>query len=382
MTRIVVYNDSWSTFGGGEKYACALAAALASQKGTGVSLLAGIPDLTRERLEEYFNLDLGSVEVPLISRQEIKARLAEADIGIIISNFRPYRRKAGRTVYVLQIPYPPITPITIGKKLLRGKLRDGVKDLFRKQLLRLAQKADLTIVYSEFVRDVLARHHGIHAQVLYPPIDDFGESRNKRNVILSVGRFFTGPYNDKRYDVTIEAFKQLYDRLETTCWEYRIVGSCADDRPSRRHVARLRAAAAGYPVTFCVNSPYGDLRRHYQEASIFWHAAGFGIDERRSPDRLEHFGMSTVEAMSAGCIPVVINAGGQKEIVRHGTSGFLWSTRAQLMESTLRLINDPSAAVLLREGARKRYEDFAGAQFPHHVRTLMKQKGIIADGTD
>ena len=59
------------------------------------------------------------------------------------------------------------------------------------------------------------------------------------------------------------------------------------------------------------------LRQLYAQARIFWHAAGYGeCDER--PELSEHFGMATVEAMSAGCIPVVINKGGQPEIVEHG----------------------------------------------------------------
>ena len=380
MIRIVVYNGSWSTFGGGEKYSCALAGALTALEGATVSLLVDVPDITRERLEQYFNLDLRSVEVTRISPREISARLAEADLGVIISNFRPYGLRARRNVYVLQIPYPLINLVTIGKKLVRGELREGLKDVSRKLLLRVARNADLTLVYSEFVRDVLARHHSVHAQVLYPPIDDFGGTGPKRNVILSVGRFFTGPYNDKRYDATIDAFKELYNRCDDKSWEYRIVGSCADDEFSRRYVARLREAAAGVPVTFCVNIPYPDLRREYQHAAIFWHAAGFGLDETSVPDRMEHFGMSTVEAMSAGCIPVVINAGGQKEIITHGTSGYLWNTRTQLLDTTLGVIGNPAAAAVMRHEARKRYEEFAGPRFARLARELMHKQGIISDG--
>jgi glycosyltransferase involved in cell wall biosynthesis len=54
----------------------------------------------------------------------------------------------------------------------------------------------------------------------------------------------------------------------------------------------------------------------------------------------EHFGLTTVEAMSAGCVPIVINKGGQKEIVEDGISGFVWNTPDQLIEKTIFLFQN------------------------------------------
>jgi glycosyltransferase involved in cell wall biosynthesis len=372
----VLYNASWSTFGGGEKYSCALALAAAGIGGTQVSLLVDSPGVTVNGLEEYFHLDLSSVEVVRGTRREALHHLDGADLGIIVSNVYPMRVRARRTMYVLQIPYPPFTPLSLGAKFARGELRDAAKDLLRMQLLREARTADVSLVYSDFVRDALARHHGIHARVLYPPIDDFGPVGNKRQVILSVGRFFRGPYNDKRYDVLVDAFKLLCDRSPGLSWEYRIVGSCTEDEPSRRYVERLREDAAGYPVILRVNAPYAELRQEYQQASVFWHAAGYGVDEHRHPDRMEHFGMSTVEAMSAGCIPVVANAGGQREIVAHGSTGYLWTTREELIEHTLELISGPSTASAMRHAARHRAADFSARQFTGRAQELFHSLGV------
>ena len=52
---------------------------------------------------------------------------------------------------------------------------------------------------------------------------------------------------------------------------------------------------------------------------------------------MEHFGMTTVEAMSAGCIPVVINKGGQKEIVT-SDCGYTWDDPKQLVSYTEQLL--------------------------------------------
>ena len=55
---------------------------------------------------------------------------------------------------------------------------------------------------------------------------------------------------------------------------------------------------------------------------------------------MEHFGITTVEAMSFGAVPVVINKGGQKETVSEGVNGFRWETEQECVEKTKKLIDD------------------------------------------
>ena len=58
-----------------------------------------------------------------------------------------------------------------------------------------------------------------------------------------------------------------------------------------------------------------DILNEYKLAKIYWHASGFGEDLETHPEKAEHFGITTVEAMINGLVPIVIDAGGQKEIV-------------------------------------------------------------------
>jgi glycosyltransferase involved in cell wall biosynthesis len=83
--------------------------------------------------------------------------------------------------------------------------------------------------------------------------------------------------------------------------------------------------------------------------------------------------MSTVEAMSAGCIPVVVNRGGQKEIVSHGKSGYLWNTLDELLEHTALLINDPGQRSAMQQIARQRFQDFDRQHFSSKLISLFKQ---------
>ncbi len=50
--------------------------------------------------------------------------------------------------------------------------------------------------------------------------------------------------------------------------------------------------------------------------------------------------MTTVEAMSAGAVPVVFNSGGHRETVAHAADGFLWDEPHELAAHTERLMAD------------------------------------------
>ena len=91
-----------------------------------------------------------------------------------------------------------------------------------------------------------------------------------------------------------------------------------------------------------VDASGAEVDRLYREASIYWHATGLGEDLDADPVRAEHFGITTVEAMSAGAVPVVIAAGGQTEIVRDGVEGSTFTDLDGLVRATRALVDDPA----------------------------------------
>jgi glycosyltransferase involved in cell wall biosynthesis len=378
MKSIMLYNASWSSFGGGEKYLCAAADELSRDESLDVRMLMDDPGITRERLRTYFNLPLERARLETCTRSEVGHRLRSTDACIIMSNFVPFGRPAPVTVYVLQIPYPPLTARMIAADAASGRFREAAKNVLRRRLMSDARRSQGVIVYSRFVAGVLAANHGVNATVIHPPIDDFASTGPKTHSILSVGRFFVGPYNDKRYDILIDAFKHLCDRNLNQDFTYWIVGSASDDPATGAHIDSLRARAAGYPITFVVNASYDSVRTMYGRASIFWHAAGFGVDERARPDRAEHFGMSTVEAMSAACVPVVVRKGGQKEIVSHAESGYLWESPEELIEHTAALIASPERLRAVQPRARERSLAYDRSHFSDSLRTFIRGLGLIA----
>ena len=103
-----------------------------------------------------------------------------------------------------------------------------------------------------------------------------------------------------------------------------------------------------------------ELKQLYGKASIFWHACGLN---EKNPRLIEHFGMTTVEAMQNYCVPIVIDGGGQREIVEQGLSGFRFTTKEELQSYTLKLIYDDNLRQKMAENAYERSQNFTKEEF-------------------
>lgn len=223
---------------------------------------------------------------------------------------------------------------------------------------------------SRFTQKWVRRYWNRESHVLYPPVDvETFTPLPKRPWILSVGRFFAGSHNKKHMEM-VEAFRQMVDEgLEG--WELHLVGGSTPGQEHQRYLARIRARARGYPIHVRADVPFPELKRLYGESSIYWHAAGLAEDEEKDPARFEHFGITTVESMAAGCVPIVIARGGQPEIVHHGKDGFLWQSIPELKKQTWILTRDPALRDRMAKAAVERSRDFGWDQFAARLDYLM-----------
>jgi glycosyltransferase involved in cell wall biosynthesis len=360
MKNIFVYSPYWSTRGGGEKYILELSAVLSRAIQSRVTLLSTSTGVDKQLLEQFSNIDLTSIAfLSLKSIADLRRVVGNADCFICLSNVRKIQTRARSHVQIIQIPYAKITAASMGVKLLRGEFRESAKDLLRSRMLIFARnRADRVLTYSAFVHNVLEKNFGIGNTVAPPPIRDmFVEGYRKKNIILSVGRLFSGLYNNKRYDVLTDAFRSMCD-AGLAGWEYHIIGTAATDHRSQKMIRELQTRNSNYPVVFHINESFDVMKRYYNEANLFWHAAGYEVDENLHPENVEHFGMTTVEAMSAKCIPIVIKKGGQTEIVTHEVNGFLWDTMSALISRTFSTIHQLEELQPMREHARERFHAY------------------------
>ena len=363
-----------STLGGGEKYLGVAAAALRdAYPQHHVEIVSPVP-ADRARYERVLDLDLAGIELrsgvqrvtpvhrmvarmpalrPLRNRlvaRQAALQTAAYDLWLGMVYVIPASSSARRSVMLCQFPYP----------LRTTALRRGV-DTF-----------DPIVCQSEYVRRCVARYWQRDAEVLFPPIDvptEEPEWGAKRPFILSVGRFVAGGHN-KRHDVLAQAFRDLCDG-GLSGWELHLVGTVHQDEASLAYYRRVLEAAQGYPIHVHADASYAELTRLYGQASIYWHAAGYEVDGERRPEDLEHFGMTTAEAMAHGAVPVVIARGGQPEVVRDGVDGHLWGDLDGLRGRTRELAADPARLRALGEAARASSRRFSREAFRQRLLEIL-----------
>ncbi|MCX6724484.1 MAG: glycosyltransferase family 4 protein, partial [Candidatus Shapirobacteria bacterium] len=223
---------------------------------------------------------------------------------------------------------------------------------------------------SFFTKGFIDKEFGIKSSIVYPPVDiNSFKPLKKENIILNVARFTTLLHN-KRQDVLVESFKRLLkENTKVKDWKLILAGGAEE---GKELVARLKKISIGYPIEIITNPQFNHLKQLYGQAKIFWTAAGFGFDELKEPEKMEHFGITTVEAMAAGCVPLVINKGGQKEIVKEGKNGLLWEKETELIAKTLSLMRNEGKWQELSKEAQKRSKDFSEKIFFHRIREIIK----------
>ncbi|KKQ67199.1 MAG: hypothetical protein US86_C0001G0126 [Candidatus Daviesbacteria bacterium GW2011_GWA2_38_24] len=246
-------------------------------------------------------------------------------------------------VYLL---YPKFTVNQIPSPLFK-ELQDRINTRLRAGIFRNLSKRlesyQVIMANSEFTKRWVHNYWKRESKVVNPPVEMLFDKYSlakfkKKNWICSVGRFFVLGHS-KRQDILIEAFKKLCDQ-GLTGWKLHLVGGVSPDPKTLQYVSYLKEQARGYPVVFHFSATREEVEQVYLNSKIYWHAAGFNSKGTKEPIKLEHFGITTVEAMSAGCVPVVINQGGQIEIIGNSDSGFLWDKTEELINYSTRLIND------------------------------------------
>lgn len=259
------------------------------------------------------------------------------------------------------------------------------KQLFPKWEMRLhggpgvTKRSDLEsydriITISEFSRKWIRNYWHLDSKILYPPVNTslFKPAKQKKNWIVHVGRFFVTGHSKKQLDLA-QAFTRMVDEYTLKGWELHFVGSVHEGEMHRQYFEQVKLQSEGYPVHFHTDVTFSELQEILGQAKIYWHATGLDEHEDKNPIVFEHFGITTVEAMASGCVPVVIRGGGQREIVTAGT-GFLWSTREELLEQTMRLIKDSELLNEYRENALQRAKYFDRPMFKERLKELLEMQ--------
>lgn len=197
---------------------------------------------------------------------------------------------------------------------LNNKLRAGV---FSNPLERL-RSYQVILANSSFTQKWIKNYWQRESILLYPPVEllfnkhEINYSKKKK-WICSVGRFFMLGHG-KKQEILIKAFKKFYDSGNSD-WELHLCGGISTEESSLDFLERLKSEVDGYPVHFHLNVSRNEVEKILINSKIYWHATGYGENEKTNPIKFEHFGIAPVEAMSAKCIPILFNGGGLREII-------------------------------------------------------------------
>ena len=361
--KIGIYDPYLDDLGGGEKYMMTIAEVLS--KDHEVSVFWDKPEDLKP-LTQRFALDISKIKVvknifsPSISLPSRFLESKKYDAIIVLSDGSiPV---LGTKLYVhFQQPFPNI------QAGFKNKLK-GIK-------------VNAYFCNSEFTKSYIDKEFGIQSKVIYPPIDIKPIKVQKENIILTVGRFRVkdvttvkgenaSPVGDyKKQGIMIKAFSQMV-KEGLSGWKFIIATSVNENE--REIFEEFKKQAKDFPIEFLVNKTNSELWETYSKAKIYWHASGFGEDLTNHPEFAEHFGISTVEAMGAGAVPVVISAGGQKEIVTNERDGYLWETIEELKSFTLKLVENKKLLSDMSSQATKVADLFGGNRFEQEIKSLIK----------
>jgi glycosyltransferase involved in cell wall biosynthesis len=175
------------------------------------------------------------------------------------------------------------------------------------------------------------------------------------NTLLYTGRV----HPEKGVRLLIEAFAQLPPALRQR-WRVQIVGpwETAYGGGGEAHLAELKTATAPVAdrIEF-VGRIFDEARliAHYRAARVFVYPS--------LAEKGETFGLAALEAMAAGCAPVVSNLACFQDFIRAGTNGLIFDHRAaasatELARTLGALLSDEVKLSSLRRAAWATARDY------------------------
>ncbi|HEY2934926.1 MAG TPA: glycosyltransferase family 4 protein [Acidobacteriota bacterium] len=229
------------------------------------------------------------------------------------------------------------------------------RDRLHRALVRrfdIVKAGFIVVSLCEHTRDLLQSvHPGIETAVLYPPVDAavFENRVQKENIIVNLGRYAT---QKRQLDLLAQA-KHLPD------YQFIFMGPGQGSRYFQRCRDYVKEQGLAN-VELKGLAPLTELRSTLARAMFYVHMF-----------RSEPFGMATAEAIAAGCIPVVPDSWGNREIVVKPELRF---KQDQEIVSIIRNIEgNPARAGDYRADLQKHVQKFDKAVFTVEFQRLVDE---------
>jgi glycosyltransferase involved in cell wall biosynthesis len=267
----------------------------------------------------------------------------------------------GGIVYVNAIPLR-LTHLFPGviqpKPAIKWKIYSRVYSLF---LRCLGGATDTVVANSKFTQNIIEKYLGKRALVINPPVASNTRAsrvnwKNRENRVVTISRFRSA----KGLEIIPEIASYVKD-----C-EFVLIG-IADNESGRclnelfEEVERLRVKNH---VHIFKNKQYGFTLAALSTAKVFLHT-----------QRTEAFGMSIVESMAAGCVPIVPRTGGPWIDIldcQEGRYGFSYRSPMEAADKIKLLLNDESLRSEVSVRAIERSMVFDSAVFEKKLLSVVE----------
>lgn len=385
MKRILILNPYIPTLGGGEKHMGYLCQFIEQYYNYDVIIdilvhnyneidIHAIDYVTIEDINDQFGLELKRTRIRKLDIKKPTSKIEtyknnrmvenitkEYDLFVNFMFMSKHIGKAKKNIYECMFP-PHRYASECGKEIWKKMIAKYFD-------IRFFNSYQSMIANSKYTQHWLATFwkKARKETCIYPPVFHEKEiegryiESKKDNIIISVGRFFVADHSKKQLEM-LEFFVKNYDFLKD--YEYHLVGAVSNLPKDIEYLNKIKRLAEKVDNVFVhENYPFNKLMDLYGRAKIFWHGTGYGIDENKEPEKMEHFGITTVEAMSYGVVPVVINKGGQKETVEQGVNGFRWNDGEECIKYTLQLVKNDSLRENMANISVQRAKEYSIEEF-------------------
>jgi len=217
------------------------------------------------------------------------------------------------------------------------------------------------VTNSTFLKSILSHQLGRQAIVVYPPVDvesftPVSRHRTRESLVVTVSRFRPGK--------TLEVIPAIAHRVHA---RFVILGP--SDHGSKTTIQNLQRLARRWKVQDRIqlrtNEPRSALIRWVSQAKVLLHTQVF-----------EAFGMAVVEAMAAGCVPLVPEQGGPwTDILKQepGRYGYAYGNAAEAANKIRLLLEDEALRRDVAARACQRAEAFTTDRFTRRMVQIVEE---------
>jgi len=224
----------------------------------------------------------------------------------------------------------------------------------------------LILTNSKFSASMISKFLGVKGLVIYPPVNveeylPLSRNRDRDNIILVIGRI------EPAKNTALVPF--IAEKVKNG--RFVIIGSIESYSYYKHLVRLIKSLRVEDRVRILPNASEWQKIELLRRAKVYLH-----------PMKYEHFGISVVEAMAAGLIPVVHRSGGPwTDIVEFGKYGFGFRDEDEatsIIENTLELKGTELENLQSRIVTRS--QDFSYTKFKYTINNIFSKLEIVKQG--